>query len=773
MYGISKQFSRLTCVWLFLAASLLAQSAAPQASSSSMATVPTLVKFSGALTGASSRLVGITFAFYKEQQGGAPLWLETQSVRLDAAGHYSVELGSTQANGLPKELFASGEARWLGVQREGQTEQPRVLLLSVPYALKAADAETLGGLPLSAFVLATPSNATPASAGSATSASAPPSSGGVTGSGTANFVPLWDTTSDIVNSAISQTGSGTTAKIGINTATPTVTLDVKGASTIRGALTMATTGVATAATGKNSQPLNLSGSAFNSGTAASVNQTFRLLTEPVGNNSTTPSGKLNLLFYSGANAASETGLSIASNGQITFAPGQTFPGAGGGSITGVTAGTALTGGGTTGSVTLNLDTAKVPLLSTANTFTGNQTMNGNLSATGAVSAASYQIGSSLFASGNATTNNVYMGFAGNQTTSGYGNTGVGGQALVANAGGINNTAVGQAAMPSNNSGTDNVAMGVDALQSNTQGNYNTGLGVVALYKNTTGSYNTGVGYAAGPDPGHPNLTNATAIGANAVVSESNALVLGPAGINVGIGTSTPVYPLHVNGVMRSELGLSLGGNAPVAVDAPGIVGGRLSILANGNVGINKSNPGTTLDVVGNINTSSSLTGAVLGISGAAVINGVLTANSGMTTGAGVTVGGPLNANGGLTIKSDTPMNAAPHMYFSGFFAGSIAQGQEGAFIVPSRSILITRMTMMSGFAQIICSPPGTISIRDDNAVTYLYGQNFAGPSASDSGPLSIPVAAGTPIELIVSVGPNCGIYQGPNNVNVNVEYVMQ
>src|SRR3990170_1578308 len=40
--------------------------------------------------------------------------------------------------------------------REGAVleEQPRILLVSVPYALKAADAETLGGKPASAFVLA-------------------------------------------------------------------------------------------------------------------------------------------------------------------------------------------------------------------------------------------------------------------------------------------------------------------------------------------------------------------------------------------------------------------------------------------------------------------------------------------------------------------------------------------------------------------------------------------------------------------------------------------
>jgi hypothetical protein len=42
-------------------------------------------------------------------------------------------------------LFATGESRWLGVQVQvpGEIEQPRVLLVSVPYALKAADAETL------------------------------------------------------------------------------------------------------------------------------------------------------------------------------------------------------------------------------------------------------------------------------------------------------------------------------------------------------------------------------------------------------------------------------------------------------------------------------------------------------------------------------------------------------------------------------------------------------------------------------------------------------
>jgi hypothetical protein len=43
----------------------------------------------------------------------------------------------------------------------------------------------------------------------------------------------------------------------------------------------------------------------------------------------------------------------------------------------VTVGTDLTGGGTGGSATLNLDTTEVPQLAAANTFTGNQTLNAN------------------------------------------------------------------------------------------------------------------------------------------------------------------------------------------------------------------------------------------------------------------------------------------------------------------------------------------------------------------------------------------------------------
>jgi len=110
--------------------------------------VPRLIRISGSVPSSEvvGKVVGMTFALYREQPGETPLWLETQSVALDSAGRYSVVLGAASAKGVPASLFASNEARWLGVTVEAQGELPRVLLVSVPYALKAGDAETLGGM---------------------------------------------------------------------------------------------------------------------------------------------------------------------------------------------------------------------------------------------------------------------------------------------------------------------------------------------------------------------------------------------------------------------------------------------------------------------------------------------------------------------------------------------------------------------------------------------------------------------------------------------------
>ena len=130
-------------------------------------------------------------------------------------------------------------------------------------------------------------------------------------------------------------------------------------------------------------------------------------------------------------------------------------------------------------------------------------------------------------------------------TTGYYNTAVGWSALKNNTTGAINTASRYGALAHNSDGNNNVAEGFLALYNNNSGAQNTATGYQALYYNATGSYNTALGYGAGPDTNSTNLTNATAIGGNAIVSQSNALVLGSPGVNVGIGTATPSNVLTI------------------------------------------------------------------------------------------------------------------------------------------------------------------------------------------------------------------------------------
>ncbi len=713
--------------------------------------VPPLVNFSGVLADGNGKpttnLTGVTFLLYQAEQGGAPLWLETQNVQPDSTGHYSVMLGSTTSTGLPSSLFVAGEARWLGVQPQGQPEQPRVMLLSVPYAMKAGDAQTVGGLPPTAFVLA----ASPYGSGGTNNSLANPASPNgpvVGGSGTTDYIPIWtDSTGDLGNSAIFQTGASPTAKVGINTTTPAAALDVKGNEMVRGFLETPAIAIATASVGYNSNPMVLVASSFNSSTAKAVTQNFVWQSEPLGNNTTTPSGTLNLLFGAGTASPKETGLHIASNGQITFATGQAFPGTGSGTVTSVGSALGLTGGPITASGTLAIDTTVVPQLSVANVFTANQTINANLAANqlistavqgtaplqvtsttqvpnlnasylGGLSSGAFQpagsyasLGANIFAgtqtisSGNlalsnttdatsgvlmvgsssflhnypASSENTFVGSsAGNFSVTGTLNTGVGyvalqgdstggsntavgNQALTANTTGSANTAVGTAALPNSADGGFNTAVGFDALVNNTHGLNNSGFGISTLQYNTTGSFNTALGSSAGPDKNSTNLTNATAIGANAVVSASNALVLGctsglnycPGAVSVGIGTPTPAYTLDVQGNGRFTQPIVFASNQtfPGSGTITGVTAGT-DLLGGGTTGIVTLSVDTSKVVTG-VTAGTDLTGG--GAGGVPTLNldttkvpQLATAN---TFTGNQTVNGNLSATGAVTGSS--------------------------------------------------------------------------------------------------------------------------
>jgi hypothetical protein len=129
--------------------------------------VPRWVEFQGALRDVEGKprpgVFSLTFALYSQPEGGDPVWVETQAVSVGADGKYRVLLGSATNGGVPAEALIPtsnstssnlAEGRWLGIQVEQEEEQtPRVMLVSVPFALKAADSEKLGGRSASDFVL--------------------------------------------------------------------------------------------------------------------------------------------------------------------------------------------------------------------------------------------------------------------------------------------------------------------------------------------------------------------------------------------------------------------------------------------------------------------------------------------------------------------------------------------------------------------------------------------------------------------------------------------
>jgi hypothetical protein len=158
-------------------------------------------------------------------------------------------------------------------------------------------------------------------------------------------------------------------------------------------------------------------------------------------------------------------------------------------------------------------------------------------------------------------NNVAGGYrALRQNTSGNQNVALGAEAMLFNTTGFFNTASGTAALYQNTSGWQNTASGYQALFFNMNGNDNTVMGFKAMY-GITGTGNTAVGANTGGqvlrvinnctfigyNANGNAFNNATAIGANALVEADNSLVLGSAGVKVGIGTTTPANLLHILG----------------------------------------------------------------------------------------------------------------------------------------------------------------------------------------------------------------------------------
>jgi hypothetical protein len=252
--------------------------------------------------------------------------------------------------------------------------------------------------------------------------------------------------------------------------------------------------------------------------------------------------------------------------------------------------------------------------------------------------------------GNTGSYNTAVGaYALTQNTTGVNNTGIGYASLTTNTTGANNSALGYQALQLNTTGTENTALGVNAIRANDSGSYNVGIGNQALfsnvsggsnvaigrnalynhtgnntvgigrnalYSNSTGANNTALGYQAGYTAAAANANTSgsnstflgsnagpgstiqqsymTVIGADAVGTCSNCMILGRASIpdKVGVGTSSPYALLSISNSRSTSA------NTPLFVIASTTDGTAtttvFTVAASGNVTISGSAATCTL-----------------------------------------------------------------------------------------------------------------------------------------------------------------------------------
>ena len=164
-----------------------------------------------------------------------------------------------------------------------------------------------------------------------------------------------------------------------------------------------------------------------------------------------------------------------------------------GDITGVVSTTPLTGGGTSGSVTIGINQSSAVqdgYLSSTDWTTFNSKTTGS----GTANKVTKWTAAGVIADSLLNDNGLSVWNTG--TGTGANNTAFGNSALISNSTGYNNTSIGADSLRLNTSGHDNVAIGHTTLRSNTSGNFNTALGNITLYSNTTGIDNTAIGHSA-------------------------------------------------------------------------------------------------------------------------------------------------------------------------------------------------------------------------------------------------------------------------------------
>jgi trimeric autotransporter adhesin len=562
----------ILAITLVLVVFSVAQDSTPKTQTATADVVPRLIKFSGTTKDETgnpiSGILGVTFALYKDELGGSPLWLETQNVQPDANGHYTVMLGATKPDGLPLDLFTSGEARWLGA-RTGQQEQPRILLVSVPYAIKAHEAETFAGRNISDFVLNETQNSvsrrasypSASSAGhSSTSSSTPPPPAGpttFTGSNSTQIVGVTQTGS---GTGLSATAGTHAAVAGTITGPSNTAVYGLASNTTAGSNAAGVTGQANTQTGPGVQGVTTSSKGFgvqgvvtstSGGTAVQgLNKaTSGYAIGVAGQTSSVTSNSAGVTGFEAATTGHVFGVIGSTNTTTNFAAGVSgFEGAATGQVFGVAGGTnSVTNfsagiSGFEGAATGSVFGVQGGTSSTTNGAAGVNGFEG--AKTGVVFG--------VFGSTNSTTTNAQgvSGFEGAATGQVYGVNGSSNSTgpFAAGVNGFEGATTGQVfGVSGSTNSTTNFAAGVSGFEGATTGIV---FGVQGGINSTTNGA-TGVSGSAnattGATTGVAGSTNSSTAGANGVFGGANATT----GVTFG-----------VQGVSNSSSGVGVQGSSP-------------------------------------------------------------------------------------------------------------------------------------------------------------------------------------------------------------------
>ncbi|MGA7312779.1 MAG: hypothetical protein WBX22_02300 [Silvibacterium sp.] len=539
--------------------------------------VPQTIKYDGVALEHHGVKLEVAFRIYPSMEGGDPLWSETQSVSIGTDGKYSVFLGADTPGGLPQTVFVAGQARWLGISIAGAPEQTRVPWVSVAYAMKAADAETLGGLPVSAFMRTNPSgnsSAGAASTGTNLNAASPATASAgsaVTGSGRIDYIPMWTGTTKLGTSIIFQAGGN----IGVGIKTPPgATVDAAGTGIVLRGISSGKTGLTNGVSGEAS-----STTSYAAGVSGFESATTGQVWGVGGSTNSTTNG-----------AAGVSGYEGAATGQVYGVSGNTNS---------TTNGAAAVNGGeyATSGVVYGVNGA------TISTTNGAAAVNGyEGAATGVVygvqgnttSTTSYAAGVKGIES--AATGQVFgVGGATNSTTNGA--AGVSGYEGAATgqvygvSGNTNSTTDGAAAVNGGEYGATGVVYGVNGgTNSTTDGaagvNGYEGASTGRVY-GVNGSVSSSTNFAAGVS-GYESATTGlvygvyggTASGEGVAVQGEDRSLTGGTGVS-GITRATSGYGVGVNGMASDTTGLNIGINGTAGMNGVGVQGNSSNVAVAG------------------------------------------------------------------------------------------------------------------------------------------------------------------------------------------------